>query len=362
MLILNLPYAYLVKTLPRRRFITLTYQFFSINLIIFAAAFYFADQEQGIWVGRLFFIWVSVFNLFVISIFWQMNVDLFNPGQGKRLFGFIAAGATLGAIFGSATTAILAKHVPSPFLLLGSAAMLQVAIFSVGRLSLLSPRLHHLPKGNSEEQPMGGSIIAGITHLFCSPFLLNIALFMLLLSITSTFLYFQQAGIVSTSFADSGSQTTFFATIDLTVNCLTLFIQLFLTGRIVTLIGVGMALALLPVLTIIGYGALALMPTLNTMAFILITRRASEYAIARPSREVLFTVLPREDRYKVKSLIDTVVYRFGDQIGAWSAVFILSLGKTQTSIAIAIVPIAILWLIIALWLGRRQKVLAQGKT
>src|SRR5579863_9516163 len=142
MVALNLPFAYLVKTLPRRRFIPLTYRFFALNILLFGALLYLADAAQTVWVGRAFFIWVSVYNLFVVSVFWQMNVDLFSPEQGKRLFGFIAAGATLGAIVGSALTALLARWVSPNLLLLGSAAMLEVAVFGVRRLARLSPVLH----------------------------------------------------------------------------------------------------------------------------------------------------------------------------------------------------------------------------
>ena len=155
MLLLNLPFAWLVKTLPRSRFIPLAYRFFAVNIMLFAAAFHFADADATVWIGRVFFIWVSVYNLFVVSIFWQMNVDLFSPEQGKRLFGFIAAGATVGAIVGSATTATLARYVPPTLLLVGAAVMLEVAVFAVGRLSWPSPTLHHRPR-----KPSGRSAAA----------------------------------------------------------------------------------------------------------------------------------------------------------------------------------------------------------
>ncbi len=160
-----------------------------------------------------------------------------------------------------------------------------------------------------------------------SPYLLNVGGFLLLYAITSTFLYFQQAAIVSHSFADRGAQTQFFATIDLSVNMLTLAVQLFLTGRIILLLGVSLSLAILPALTMIGFGTLALAPTLGVIAVFQVLRRAGDYAIARPTREVLFTVLPREDRYKSKGFIDTVVYRLGDQVGAWSVVLLGGFGS-----------------------------------
>jgi ATP:ADP antiporter, AAA family len=359
MVALNLPFAYLVKTLPRRRFIPLTYRFFALNIILFAALFYVANAAQTVWIGRAFFIWVSVYNLFVVSIFWQMNVDLFSPEQGKRLFGFIAAGATLGAIVGSALTATLARFVSPIVLLFGAAVLLELAVFAVGRLSRLSPVLSRQPSG--EEQPIGGSVVAGITHAIRSPYLVNVSLFLLLFAITSTFLYFQQAGIVSQSFADRGAQTAFFATIDLLVNTLTLFVQLFFTGRILVLFGVALALGFLPVLTMVGFGALAFAPNLTAIAVFQVLRRAGDYAIARPTREVLFTVVPREDRYKAKSLIDTFVYRLGDQVGAWGVAGLRALGAGVTELALVAIPIALLWLVNALWLGRRQEARAKAR-
>jgi AAA family ATP:ADP antiporter len=364
MVVLNLPFAYLVKTLPRRRFIPLTYRFFAANIVLFAAVLYLADAAQTVWVGRVFFIWVSVYNLFVVSIFWQMNVDLFSPEQGKRLFGFIAAGATLGAIVGSALTAMLARFVSPIVLLLGAAVLLELAVFAVGRLSRLSPSLSRHPGGadgaGDDERPIGGGILAGITHALRSPYLVNVSLFILLFAITSTFLYFQQAGIVAHSFADRGAQTAFFATIDLMVNTMTLVVQLFFTGRILVVLGVALALGFLPVLTAVGFGALAFAPTLSAIAVFQVVRRASDYAIARPTREVLFTVVAREDRYKAKSFIDTFVYRLGDQLGAWGVAGLRWLGAGAGELALVAIPIALLWLVNALWLGRRQEARARA--
>jgi AAA family ATP:ADP antiporter len=358
MLLLNLPFAWLVAKLPRSRFIPVTYHFFVVNILIFAALLHWSNPQAAIWIGRIFFVWVSVFNLFVVSVFWQMNVDLFSPEQGKRLFGVIAGGATIGAIVGASVTASLVRYVSPVFLMLGSAALLEVAVFSVGRLSRLSPTLHHRPTGNGGEKAIGGGVFSGIVHTFRSRYLVNVGAFLLLFSVTSTFLYMEQAGIVSRSFTDRGAQIAFFATIDLLVNVLTLAIQLFLTGRILLTLGVALSLGLLPALTIIGFGALALLPTVMAVAVFQVLRRAADYAIARPTRELLFTVVPREDRFKAKSFIDTIVYRVGDQIGAWSTTLLRVLGLGTSELALVAIPIAALWLVNGLWLGRRQELLA----
>ena len=359
MVLLNIPFAYLVKTLPRRRFIPITYHFFAGNIILFAALLHWADAQQTIWIGRVFFVWVSVYNLFVVSVFWQLNVDLFNPEQGKRLFGLISAGASIGAIVGSSVTAGLARYVSPIFLLLGAAVLLEIAVLSVGRLSRLSPALHRDPAvATTDEAPIGGSIFAGITRAFGSRYLINVSLFVLLFTVTSTILYFQQAGIVSHGIRGRGAQTAFFATVDLCVNILTLGIQLFVTGRLVVLLGVALTLGLLPALTLIGFGALALMPTITAVAVFQVLRRAGDYAITRPTREVLFTVVPREDRFKAKSFIDTVVYRAGDQIGAWSVALLRGAGLGIAEMALVALPLAGLWLIDALWLGHHQERMA----
>lgn len=357
MLLLNIPYAYLVKTLPRTRFIAVTYRFFAANILLFALALHFADAGETVWIGRAFFIWISIFNLFVVSVFWALIVDTFNSEQGKRLFGFIAAGATIGAIMGSSITATFARHVPTPLLLVGAIVLLEIAVFSVRHLSRLSEAINARPH-EAVSQPVGGGVLAGITHPFKSAYLANVSLFILLFAITATFLYFQQASLVRDNFHDRGAQTAFFAQIDLVVNVITLIVQLFFTGRIVGSLGVGLTLAILPALTLFGFGALAALPAVSTLVVFQVLRRSSDYAIARPTREVLYTVLPREDRYKAKSFIDTVVYRGGDQIGAWTYALIAMTGLGSTLMAAIAIGLAALWLVNGLWLGRRQTLLA----
>ncbi|MGU3544115.1 NTP/NDP exchange transporter [Methylobacterium sp. A52T] len=360
MLALNLPFAYLVKRMPRARFVPITYRFFAANILAFALTLYLAPAEWGVWIGRVFFVWLSIFNLFVVSIFWATIVDVFSNAQGKRLFGFIAAGATLGAIAGSATTAILAKNVPTWGLMLCAVVLLEVAVFCMRGLAALSTQLHEVPGRNGgpedgQDRTIGGSVLAGITRTLASPYLLNISLFLLLFSVTSTFLYFEQAGIAKRSFPDRGAQTAFFASVDLAVNVLTLGIQLFLTGRIVNHIGVALTLAILPAFSILGFAALALWPTIGVIVAFQVLRRAGNFAIARPVREVLFTVVPREDRYKAKSFIDTVVYRLGDQVGAWSFTGIQGMGLGSASVAGAAIPLSMAWLVNSVWLGRAQE-------
>jgi AAA family ATP:ADP antiporter len=356
MIAVNPPFAALVRRLPRARFIPVAYRFFIANLLLFFLLLKFSTPEQNIWIGRAFFIWTSVFNLFVVSIFWALMVDVFNSEQGKRLFGFIAAGATLGGIVGSSLTAGLAEQVGPVYLLLVSAGLLEIAVFGARRLSHLSEALRANPSAESAEAPVGGKVLAGLTHALRSPYLLNISVYMLLYAITSTFLYFEQAAVVGQSFTDRAARTAFFAKIDLAVNVLTLGTQLFLTERIIRILGTALTLTLLPGLSAIGFAALGIAPTVAIVVAFQVLRRAGNFALARPAREVLFTVVPREDKYKAKSFIDTVVYRSGDQLGAWSYGLLSFLGLT--GIAFVAVPLSVAWLLNGFWLGRKQEATA----
>ena len=200
-------------------------------------------------------------------------------------------------------------------------------------------------------------MFSGVGHALKSPYLLNVGLFLLLFAVTSTFLYFQQAEIARKYFADRGARTAFFARVDLLVNILTLGAQVYLTSRALKRIGVALTLALLPSLSIFGFGALSLAPAIAVLVVFQVVRRAGNFAFARPTRELLFTVVPREDKYKAKSFIDTVVYRLGDQVGAWSYAGLGTLGLAMTGISLVAVPISIVWLLNSLWLGRKQKTL-----
>ncbi len=358
MIAVNPAFAALVAELPRARFIGFTYRFFISNLLVFALLLNFASAEQNIWLGRVFFIWTSIFNLFVVSIFWALMVDVFDSAQSKRLFGFIAAGATLGGIVGSSVTVLLAKQISPVYLLLISAALIELAVFGVRRLSKLSPVLRQQPSSRGDEAPIGGTVFSGVTHALKSPYLINVSVYVLLFTITSTFLYFQQAEIARQSFADRGARTAFFAGVDFWVNVLTLGGQLFLTHRLLRTAGVGLTLAMLPALSILGFGILASVPTIGVLVAYQVLRRAGNFAFARPSREVLFTVVPREDKYKAKSFIDTVVYRLGDQVGAWSYAGLGVLGFGISGVALAAVPISFVWLVNGWWLGSKQEILA----
>jgi AAA family ATP:ADP antiporter len=356
MLVVNPPYAALVARLPPIRFISWTYRFFMANLVIFLILLETTSGPANVWTGRVFYIWGAIFNLFVVSVFWGFLADVFTSAQSRRLFGFIAAGGTIGGIVGSSLTSALARHFGPSRLLLVSAVLLEVAVFSVRHLAKISRSLR---ERSGHDTAVGGGVLSGFAHAIRSPYLLNITFYMLLFTILSTFLYFQQADIAKKAFSDRATRTVFFANIDLAVNVLTLFIQLLLTGRIIHRLGVALALTLLPALSAVGFVVVGFAPTLWPIVAFQVLRRAGNFGVARPTRETCFTVLPREDKYKAKSFIDTFVYRAGDQLGAWTYGGLALLGLGLAGISLAAVPISIVWLVNGLWLGRRNEVLAR---
>jgi AAA family ATP:ADP antiporter len=212
----------------------------------------------------------------------------------------------------------------------------------------------------SNQKPVGGSVLDGLRAVATSTYLMGIVGFMLLYTITSTFLYFTQAEIVSAAFADRGARTAFFGRIDFAVNALTLFCQVFATGRIMRRFGVTAALVFLPAVCVVGFVVLGSAPTLASIALFQILRKVANYAVTRPGREVLYTVLPRDQRYKAKNLVDTVIYRAGDQVGAWTMGGLGMVGLSALAIPWLAAPLCVLWALLALWLGRRQRRMAAG--
>ncbi|QIA77918.1 NTP/NDP exchange transporter [Rodentibacter caecimuris] len=352
MLVLTPCYAYLVKCWKREKFIAIAYRFFMLNLLIFAYLMYAANGEILIWTGRIFFIWVSVFNLFVVSVFWSLMSDVFSTEQSKRLFGLLATGATLGGMTGSAFISGLADNLSQYVFLTIALLLLEIAVQSAKQVSRLSsPEIH---RGYTERVEIGGSVLSGLTRTFQSPYLLGISAFILCYSMTSTVLYFQQAEIVNNHFLNRAERTAFFANIDLWVNGLTLIFQLGLTGRMMKYLGILPVLAMLPLLSSVSFAMLAIYPTVAIFVIIQVTRRVSNFAFTRPAREVLFTRLNREDRYKAKNVIDTVIYRTGDQIGSWSYAGLNTLSLSLSTIAWISVPLCLLWLALSIWLAKQK--------
>ncbi|MEJ2322306.1 MAG: MFS transporter [Gammaproteobacteria bacterium] len=338
--------------LPRARLLPAVYLFFILNLLLFHLLF--SGDTEPLWGARAFFIWVSVFNLFIVSVFWSFMADIFTNAQGKRLFALIAAGGTAGAITGPAITTLLVERLGSGNLLLVSTAFLCAALAAILYLN------RHVRSSSGEEtRGLGGSIFEGLTQTLGSRYLLGIGLFIWLYATLSTFLYFEQAHIVEAAIQESDARTRLFAMIDLAVNILTLLFQLLVTGRIMQKFGVATALAAMPALLALGFMLLAFAPVLPLLVATQVVRRAGNYALTRPAREVLYTVVPRSSKYKAKNFIDTVLYRGGDAVAGWLFAGMKALGMGLSAIAWTAVPLAIAWCLLGLNLGRQQRKMAQ---
>jgi len=359
MLIANALFAAIVARMSRRKFIPLAYGFFIFNLALFFVLMRTCPPAQQIWIGRALYVWVSVFNLFNTAIFWAFMTDLFTVEQGKRLYGFIAVGGSLGGILGPYITARYVRDIGPANLLAVAAVMFVIAGFLVRFFPSNFTDRNKVVQ--AREEPIGGSIWSGITHIGRSPYLLGLAASMLLYTTTSTWAYFQQSDLTREALKDSGARTVFLAHLDMWVNSITVVIQIFLTGRLLKWFGVGFTLVAMPFVSMMGFAAMGIAPTLALLAVFQVARRVAAYALMRPSREILFTVLRREDKYKVKSVTDTLGYRTGDQIGAWSYPVLKWFGLGLTGISFVAAPLAAIWCVLSLWLGRKQRAFAHAK-
>lgn len=344
-------YGALVARLPRARFIPLVYHFFALNLVLFwlLLSFRIFPGEAA----RAFFVWISIFNLFVVSIFWSFLADLFRTEQAKRLFGFVAAGGTAGALLGPTLTVSLAGLLGPANLLLVAMIFLEIAVFCALRLERTAERTEPI-EAEKAPKAIGGNPFAGFSLILRSPYLAGIALWVVLLSLAGTFLYFAQAELVSAASGDPATRTRIFATIDLASGLLTLVVQFLATGRLIQRFGTGPAVAFLPLIFAIGFAILAAQPLLVVAMAFQALQRTSNFAISNPAREMLFTSVDREEKYKAKNIIDGALFRGADALWAWAFTALRGTGLDVTGIALLTIPIALGWLVLALGLGRAQ--------
>lgn len=359
MLIANAAFAATVARMSRRKFIPLAYGFFIVVFALFFIAMRSRPVSEQVWIGRSFFVWVSVFNLFNTAVFWAFMTDLFTVEQGKRLYGFIAVGGTLGAILGAYITKHFVGEIGSANLLIVAATMFAIAGFLV-RFFPSGFNADDKPSAKPEE-PIGGSVWSGITHICRSPYLMGLAAAILLYTTTSTWAYFQQSDLAREALKTPNERTEFLASLEIWVNSITVIIQVCLTGRLLRWFGVAFTLVSLPLVSMIGFAAMGVAASLAMLAVFQVARRAAAYALMRPSREILFTVLRREDKYKVKSVTDTLGYRVGDQLGAWSFRGLHDLGLGLNAISWVAVPVTAGWCVLSVWLARKQVALASQR-
>jgi AAA family ATP:ADP antiporter len=331
-------------------------------MVALVAVFYGIFRETGdeppAWVAQAFFVWVGVFNLFVLSVYWSFMADLLSPEQAGRLFGFLAAGGSAGAVAGPATTALMAERFGIDSLLLCAAALLLATVVLVRYLlhwEQVSPASPHksLAGPMQTDLPIGGNPLAGISLLAGSRYLLGIGLFVLLFTAVGTFMYMQQAELLRDTLATSAERTRVLAAVDLTVNALCIPFQILVTGRLVARFGLTAVLLAVPVFMIGGFVALAVAPGLLVLIAVQVLRRAGDYAITRPARELLFTALPKESRFKAKNVIDTVIYRGGDAANAWLYALLAGAGLGIAGTAATGAVLALVWALVA-WRRGRQ--------
>ena len=353
-------YGALVARLPRKRFIPVVYHFFAANLAVFWLLLTL-DVERQI-VARVFFVWISVFVLFAVSVFWSFMADLYAPEQGKRLFAFIAAGGTAGSLAGPALTIGLAELLGPANLLIVAVVFLEFAVLCVRRLETAAPGAERPAARPAGPDVLGGGPLAGVALVLRSPYLAAILLWVSLLSVAATFLYIQQANIVAAASDDPAVRTRIFAAIDLAVGLLTLGLQFFATGKLIARFGTGAALALLPVVFAAGFAVLAAAPVLAVVVAFQALQRTANFAISNPARESLFTVGAREEKYKAKNVIDIVAVRGADAAGGWLFAALRSLGLELRATALAAIAIAAAGFALALWLGKASERRARGSS
>src|SRR5688572_17997113 len=361
-LCVNPMFGWLVSRFRRLVFITATYAFFALSLVGFYALITVAPAAVGEVSGRVFYVWFSVFNLFSTMVFWALMADRFTPEQSKRLYGAIAVGGTLGAIFGPWLASVLVKPLGTAAMLLVAAGFLLAAIGAARMVAWLQPgqAAGRIEAGKGADAAsinrtvIGGNAWAGIRAVLRSRYLLGISGYVLLMTIIGTFLYLTQLAMVAALGDDTDLRTTTFARINLYTQLTTLLLQLVVTGHIMKRFGVSVALALLPLTASLGFIGLAAAGSFAVLILFQATFTAMQRAVARPARETLFTVVSREDKYKSKAVTDTFVYRGGDVIGAWTEAGVRSLGMALVGLASVAVPLAAVWAVLGLWLGRRQ--------
>ena len=366
-LAVNPVFGLLVSRFPRLYFISATYLFFAASLAGFWVVLTLAPAAIGEVSGRVFYVWFSVFNLFSTMVFWALMADRFSIEQSKRLFGMIAVGGTLGAIFGPWLATVLAAIIGTANLLLVAILCLLLAIGCAWLVARLQPeRLApaeaedpNAPPTVDEHARIGGSAWEGLRAAVRSPFLLGISGYVLILAVVATFLYFTRLAMVAELGDDLDLRTTWFARIDLFTQVATLVLQLIVTGHLMKRLGVPLTLTLLPITVALGMVGLAVVGTLAALILFEAAFRAVQRAIMRPARETLFTVVSREDKYKSKAFIDTFVYRGGDVVGAWTEGLLGRLGMGLAGLASLTVPLAVLWGVLGIWLGRAQERRAQ---
>ncbi len=362
-------FGWIASKVPRRRIQAWTYAFFGSHLLAFAAAL--AARPDDVWVARTFFVWLSVFNLLAISLAWSVLADVYPSARAKRQFALLAAGASLGGLAGPVLGTLLVGRIGIVGLLLLATAMLAASAVAGAALQRRRDRVAPDPRAAVDAvtpaagRPLGGDPFDGARAVLRSPYLAGIALVVVLLATASTFLYFEQARLVAEAFPDRVRQTQVFGIVDIVVQTLSLAAQLFVTGRIARRLGVGALLVAVPLVVAVGFLWLALAPVFAVLAVVMVVRRAGEYALVRPGREMLYTVVPAAEKYKAKNFVDTVVYRGADAVAGWVKAGVDAVSSHPAAAMLLGGAIALVWAgngaLVARAFGRREQAAAADR-
>lgn len=361
-------YGRLVARHGRAVFLPLTYRFLLTNVVVFAVLLGTLEGEALRWAYRAYFVWLSAFVVFGVSVFWGFLADLMGARRAKRLYGLIAIGGTLGAALGSVIAGWWVEYLAEFLAFLGAgeaigrgvllpvlAALFLEAAVRAARMIERTP----LPPEEDDpdvdaETPVGGRALAGFGEVARSSYLLGICGYVAVFVLGSTLLYFINSVIVQDAFASSDARTAFFGKVDFAVNGIALLLQLFATGRVLQRLGLGTALAAVPLVGLLGFAAVAIAPTVSVLVVFFVARRAAEFGFSKPARDALFTAVTREEKYKAKAIVDTAVYRGGDAVAMWLQAGLTSLGVGLAATAWGLVPVCGLGLAAALFLGREH--------
>ena len=352
-----------------RQFLSLITGFFAVNLLVFY--FLFLNPDRSIWVTRAFYVWVNAFSMFIVSLFWSFMNDIFSPTSAKRLFAYIAAGGTTGAIAGPLITSNLVEQVGLAPLLLISGITLTCSIAtirwlvrwrqsielnsSIGGLDTLATNTENQSVKATYGGSLGGSAFSGLKLILESKYLLAICLFITLYAVSITFVVIQQAELIEQTYSVPAERTKLFSQIDLAVNVLTLIIQLFVTSKLLNRLGFKATMLIIPLGITVGFGLIAVWPILPILVAVEIFRRSGDYAIMKPVREMLFSVVSRAEKYKSKNFIDTAILRTGDTISSWLYNGLKALGGAGAAVPAVSMVLGMAWCGVAYWLGREYK-------
>ena len=360
-MILTTPvFGWIASRFPRKTFLPWVYYFFIFNIMIFFAVFSYMDAYEldQVWIARSFFVWLSVFNLFVVSVFWSFMADIYSKEQCRRLFGVITAGGSTGAFLGGIITGLLVVPIGFKNLLPVSALLLLIAIFCVYRLRRWTAQRETDENVDDveTESALGGSVLDGILRVFTSPYFSAIAMALVLANFLGGVMYFYMAEMVSLEFPNTDERTRVFAFLNTVTTAASFIGQLLIVRHSVRKLGVGMTLAVMPVVAVIGFAVLAINPTFIVLAALQVALRSIGFGLTKPTSDMLYSVASPEARYKAKNFIDTAVYRGADLMAIWSIRLMGTIGMGLGAVSVVCVPLAIAWASLSLWIGRQYNV------